>query len=571
MISRFSFTYDVLKEQIFQPNRGMERYYNDEAFNVSKATNNDLTSIYNNTYLRYNKSFGTDHQLSSNTGFYLMNNKYQMDWGLTKNSHENDEYRDIQDGQNNLREIGGDNRTWNWISFYENLTYGYRDRYFMNASIALDGSSRVGDQADNTLNLGGLPFGLFYSGGVAWRLSGEPFLRDLPWLEDLKIRIALGKTGNDDIGESSANRYYQAIKFRQTVGLFPALLDNDRLTYETETMISGGLNLALLGYRIRIDADYFKSTTNDMIIFTPVDAYFGYDYVIENGGSMENKGWELGAFLRVIDARSIKWDVSASFSAIENQVVDIKGDKLVYSVPGAERVNQNGSPANSFYGYIYKGVFSTRADAEEAGLVNDRNIPFNAGDAVFEDLSGPNGEPDGVIDEFDKTDIGNSLPDLFAGLSTAISYKGFTLSAAVQYVTGYEVFNYVRYRNESMSGLENQSQNVLNRWQYEGHETDVPRALYEDPVGNSDFSTRWIEDGTFLRVKFIKLSYSSPSQFLVFKNAEFYISANNIFTLTDYLGYDPEFAYSYSQMHQGIDYGMMPHPRQFILGVTFGL
>ena len=571
VISRFSFTYDVLKEQIFQPNRGMERYYNDEAFNVSKATNNDLTSIYNNTYLRYNKSFGTDHQLSSNTGFYLMNNKYQMDWGLTKNSHENDEYRDIQDGQNNLREIGGDNRTWNWISFYENLTYGYRDRYFMNASIALDGSSRVGDQADNTLNLGGLPFGLFYSGGVAWRLSGEPFLRDLPWLEDLKIRIALGKTGNDDIGESSANRYYQAIKFRQTVGLFPALLDNDRLTYETETMISGGLNLALLGYRIRIDADYFKSTTNDMIIFTPVDAYFGYDYVIENGGSMENKGWELGAFLRVIDARSIKWDVSASFSAIENQVVDIKGDKLVYSVPGAERVNQNGSPANSFYGYIYKGVFSTRADAEEAGLVNDRNIPFNAGDAVFEDLSGPNGEPDGVIDEFDKTDIGNSLPDLFAGLSTAISYKGFTLSAAVQYVTGYEVFNYVRYRNESMSGLENQSQNVLNRWQYEGHETDVPMALYEDPVGNSDFSTRWIEDGTFLRVKFIKLSYSSPSQFLVFKNAEFYISANNIFTLTDYLGYDPEFAYSYSQMHQGIDYGMMPHPRQFILGVTFGL
>ncbi len=571
VISRFSFTYDVLKEQIFQPNRGMERYYNYEAFNVSKVTNNDLTSIYNNTYLRYNKAFGTDHQLSSNTGYFLMNNKYQLDWGLTKNAHENDEYRDLQDGQDNLREIGGENRTWNWISFYENLTYGYRDRYFLNASISLDGSSRVGDDAANTVSLGGLPFGLFYSGGVAWRISGEPFLRDLGWLEDLRVRVTFGKTGNDDIGESSAKNYYQAVKFRETVGLYPALLTNDQLTYETQTMLNGGVNLALLGNRIRLDVETFTSTTSDMIIFTPVDAYFGYDYLIENEGVMENRGWELGTFIRLIDVKDFKWDVSGYMTKVENQVVDIKGDKLVYSIPGAEKVNQVGSPANSFYGYIYKGVFSTQEEADAAALFNNRNIPFGPGDAIFEDISGPEGIPDHVINEYDKTDIGNPLPDLSLGFSTSISYKGFKLSAAIQYVTGYEVFNYVRYKNESMSGLENQSQHVLNRWQYEGHETDVPRALADDPVGNSDFSTRWIEDGTYLRVKFIKLSYTSPSQFLVFKNVEFFLSANNIFTLTDYLGYDPEFAYSFSQMHQGIDYGMMPHPRQFILGVTFGL
>jgi hypothetical protein len=122
-----------------------------------------------------------------------------------------------------------------------------------------------------------------------------------------------------------------------------------------------------------------------------------------------------------------------------------------------------------------------------------------------------------------------------------------------------------------MSGLENQSQRVLSRWQYEGQETNVPRALWDDPMGNSDFSSRWIEDGSFLRVKFIKLSYTAPSQILMFKSAEFYASVNNIFTFTNYLGYDPEFAYSYSQMYQGIDYGQTPMPRQFIIGVTLGL
>ena len=122
-----------------------------------------------------------------------------------------------------------------------------------------------------------------------------------------------------------------------------------------------------------------------------------------------------------------------------------------------------------------------------------------------------------------------------------------------------------------MVDLANQSAHVLNRWQHEGQVTDVPRAVWDDPVGNSDFSTRWIEDGSFLRVKNIKLVYRVPSQFLFFKNAEFYVSANNIFTFTDYLGYDPEFAYSQSQIYQGVDYGLTPHARQFIAGIKIGL
>jgi hypothetical protein len=308
-----------------------------------------------------------------------------------------------------------------------------------------------------------------------------------------------------------------------------------------------------------------------MIINTPVEAYYGYDYLIENGGSIENKGWELGTFMRLINAQSFKWDVSAYFSTITNEVTSIKGDKLVYRVPGAERVNQVGSPANSFYGYIYNGVFTTQQDANSANLYNDRGIRYNAGDAFFADLSGPDGNPDGIINGYDKTEIGNSQPDYHGSFNNSFSYKGWKLSASLHFVFGHEVFNYVRYQNERMTGLDNQSSHVLSRWQYDGHETSVPRAVWEDPVGNSDFSTRWIEDGSYMRVKYVKVSYTTPGQFLMFKNAEFYASVNNVFTATNYLGYDPEFAYSYSQLYSGIDYGMAPLPRQFIVGINIGL
>ncbi len=569
--SNFGITYNVLKEQIFMPNKGMERYYNKEAINVSKATNNTLNSFYNNTYLKYNRKIGSNHVLTSNTGFNVLSNKFELDWGLTKNAHENDEYRMIQDGQNNLREIGGANRTWNWLSFYENVTYAYKDKYLASATVTVDGSSRVGDNAANTLKIADVPFGLFYSLGGAWRISNESFLKNKPKLEELKFRLSYGISGNDDIGEANATNYYKAVKFRETSGLIPGVVPNDQLTYETVSQLNTGVDISLWGNRVQGSVDLYQSTIDNMLIFAPLEAYFGYNFRPENGGQMQNRGVDLSVFARLFDKPDFKWDIQASYSNVKNEVLKIKGDKLVTKLKVAEIVNMPGEQANSFYGFIYDGVYTTAAEAQSAGVVNDRYVRYEAGDAKFRDISGPNGQPDGVINNYDKTVIGSSMPESYGGISNTFTYKRWALNAFVQFTSGNEVFNYLRYTNENMIDLSNQSTKILDRWQYDGQQTEIPRALFGDIIGNSDFSTRWIEDGSYLRLKNVSLSYTIPNEFMVFKNAQFYISGSNLFTISNYLGYDPEFAFSNSHITQGIDYGLTPQARRFVIGVKLGL
>ena len=569
--SNFGLTYNLLKERLFMPNQGMELYYNSEAINVSKAANNNFSSIYNNTYLSFNKTFGNDHHLTSNTGIHFLTNQYDYDWGLTKNAHENDQYRMLQDGTSSLREYGGVNRLWNWMSLYESITYNFRDKYLASAVLSLDGSSRVGREAAGTFKILDVPFGMFYSLGLGWRISNEPFLINKSWLEELKFRLSAGKSGNDDIGESNASRYYEAVRFRQTSGLVPGTVPNDKLTYEKVTQVNAGLDISLWGNRVTASVDVFNSVVNDMLIYSPMQSYFGYKFRPENAGSMQNRGVDLSLFLRIVEQNNFKWDIQFNYSGVKNKINEIAGGKNVTEINGAEIVNMVGETANSFYGYIFEGVYKTSDEAEAANLVNDKLVAYRAGDAVFSDLSGPNGQPDGIINDYDKTVIGSAMPNFYGGVSNTFRYKRWALNAFLQMVNGNEIFNYVRFRNESMTGLENQSIHVLNRWLYQGQQTEVPRALYDDPIGNSSFSTRWIEDGSYLRVKNVSLSYTIPNDFLAFRNAQFYLSASNVLTFSKYLGYDPEFAHSRNQIEQGIDYGQTPQPRQFIVGVKLGL
>lgn len=568
--SDFGIGYSMMEERVFMPNTGMELYYNTEAINISEASINSLFSFHNNSHLLYRRNFG-DHSFAFTTGSRLLTNKFEYDMALTRNSSANDEYRSLQDGIGNLRDIGGVNRRWNWLSVYENVNYSFRDKYLVTASASLDGSSRIGPDAPNTLKINTVPFGLFYGIGVGWRLSEEAFLNSVSSLEELKVRFSYGKTGNDDVGESNANTFYSSKQFRETSGLYPAQIPNPELTYEVVSQINAGVDLSLWGHRMNANIDLYSSAADNMLIYKPIESYYGYDFMPVNGGEVSNKGIDVGIFFRIIDRTNFKWDLSGTWSALQNEVLSMEGDRILTEMEGAEIINEPGSEANSFYGYKFEGVYSTSQEAQEANLLNDKFMPYQAGDAKFSDISGPEGTPDGIINQYDKTVLGSSLPSQFGGIDNTVSYKNWSLSAFVQFVAGNEIFNYVRYLNERMSGLDNQSINVLNRWQYEGHQSDVPRAYWNDPMGNAAFSSRWIEDGSFVRLKNLSLSYTLDREFLAFRNAKFYVSAINLITLSNYLGYDPEFGYSRYQIDQGIDYGLSPQTRQFLAGIKLGL
>jgi hypothetical protein len=293
--------------------------------------------------------------------------------------------------------------------------------------------------------------------------------------------------------------------------------------------------------------------------------------ILSNNADMVNRVYEFNVFGRLMNTGNFTFDLGFNLAKIDNEITNIAGGEIVTEMPGFSVINRIGEKANSFYGYSYEGVFSTTEEAQAANLVNRFGLPFTAGDAKFRDISGPDGEPDGIINDYDKMVLGSGRPDLFGGVNVSISYKNLSLSTLWQFAYGKEIFNYIRYQNEKMADLSNQSITTLRRWSYEGHETDMPKAKMGDPVGNSAFSSRWLEDGSYVRCQNIMLSYKMPERFNVFNDLTIFGNVVNPFTFTKYLGYDPEFSYSYNTFVQGADYGLMPQSRKIMFGVKIGL
>jgi TonB-linked SusC/RagA family outer membrane protein len=569
-------------EKNFMPDHGMELYNEGKAYNMSRAMENMFLSIYSNNYISYRSNPSVKNAIYVRSGISINTNRLEEDWAIASNSNKNDEYRSLQSGTSYYNRLGGRNERWNRLSFYGQANYTRSDRYIFGASINNEFSSRTGlaqgNGSSDLYYIGDLPFGLFYSVSGAWRVSGERFMKNLSWMEDLKIRVNWGTAGNDDIGNFNSRRYYNLMLFRESTGIAPGNITDEQLRFETNYQFNPGLDMALLGNRLSLSMDFFNITTKNMMIYKPVPTYTGFEYTVTNDGSMLNRGWEFNSSIRIIAQKNISLDLGFSLASLKNEVLSISNDELITPFEGGVFISTIGEPLQSFYGYVYDGVFSTTAEAEAANLVNAEGIPFGSGDAKFKDIGSWNSElnqrtdePDGIINEYDRTFIGSPVPDLYGGLFTTLRWKRWSVSTLVQFVYGSEVFNYLRYQNEKMNNLSNQSAATQNRWQYEGHITDVPRALWGDPIGNSDFSSRWVEDGSYLRLKNLYMGYKIPDDFLFFRNLEVFVTASNLVTFSKYLGYDPEFSYSYHSMEQGIDYGLMPQVRKFMLGIKVGL
>lgn len=562
--------YDKGRENFFLPELGVfsEDQPLAEIRNEAGIQNRKLFSLFNDTYLTARNTFGTDHRLDSRIGFRIQKREAEYDYGLAFNT-ANDNYVNVGGGSNLLRQIRGGFGNANWVNAYLSNNYTYKERYMLRWDAALDGSSRFGSKAQHgALKLGKNALAFNTALHAAWMLSAEDFFRsDL--INVLKFRASYGLSGNDDIGDYAARTYYISQNFLGVQGLIRGNIGNPALQWERALKGNLGMDIALANERLNISLDVYSHRFKDLITYQALPAETGMDLSFTNGAAMRNQGLDLNVSGRVLNNVHTKWDVGLQLATYRNKVTNLPGGAFETTYYGARMITQEGGAANRFYGLQSYGVFATSRDAANAGLsrrlTDGSLLPFEGGDMHFVDQNGDN-----IIDEKDRVVIGNPNPDWFGSLHTTLKYKQFSAHVLFTYALGNDVFNATRQRLENVSSYHNQSIAANYRWKEEGQLTNMPRANWGDPLANAEFSDRWIEDGSYLRLRTVNVGYHFPVNRQVLKSVDAFLTVNNLFTVSKYLGYDPEFSASSSIYSQGIDIGMAPQFRTIQLGIKAG-
>ncbi|WP_163408532.1 SusC/RagA family TonB-linked outer membrane protein [Flavobacterium ajazii] len=563
----FGLTYNKEREIFFIPDKGVADVILPTAIakNRSGSEVQILNSLYTDTFANYFKKFKDDQQVEVRFGFRTQSNHSESDLGLGYNS-ATDDFTSVGAGSNLLRQVGGALGEWNWLNMYASANYNYHNKYFLTTSYAVDGSSRFGDKEN-----GNNKFSLMTAITGAWMVSAENFMKNSKTIDYLKLRGTISESGNDDIGNFTAQKYYVSQNLLGVQGLVSGNIGNPNLQWETVKKMNLGADLGLFNERINLSMDFYRKKTDDMIVYESVSNATGFDYVVSNSGEMQTLGAELSLNSRVISSPDFTFDFGLNLATYKNKVQALPNGDILTQFGGATYITSVGNDANLFYGLQTNGVYSTTAEAQADGyskrLSNGELVPFAGGDMRFTDKNG-----DKVIDDKDRMVIGNPNPDLTGSFTTNFTYKRFSLQGLFTFSAGNDLYNGVRYNLEKMSGYENQSVAVSNRWRAEGQQTDIPKAVWGDPMGNASFSDRWIEDGSYLRLKTLVLGYDfNVEKMNYIKAIKIYATANNLFTLTNYLGYDPEFSATSSIFGQGADVGLAPQFTSFQLGLRLGL
>jgi len=437
---------------------------------------------------------------------------------------------------------------WAILSFFGRLQYNYNDTYLFTANLRADGSSKLAP---------GHRWGYFPSFSAAWRVSQEKFMKNVSWIDDLKLRGGWGQTGNQSgLGDYSYLALYKInrIQWFGTSGDANAvptrtksILSNPELTWETTSQTNIGLDLTLLNNRLTFYVDYYYKLTHDLLMnMTLPTGGAEANTMAFNGGEIENRGWELAVSSKNLTGK-LSWNTDFNISFNRNKLKSLKLTKVYPAAITTDHVhdyvvrNTPGRPLGSFYGYIADGV------NRETGELNYRDI-----------------NNDGIISANDRTYIGDPNPDFTFGMTNTFAWKGLSLSVLLQGSYGNDIYNVSRMDNEGMFDGRNQSTTVLRRWRIPGQITDVPKAGFDQRN-----STYYIEDGSYLRVKSITLSYDVPA--LALRKMHLtrlmpYISFTNLLTWTGYKGRDPEVnQYGDSGTVQGLDWGTYPLSRSFVM------
>ena len=431
---------------------------------------------------------------------------------------------------------------WSMMSYLGRISYNYDSKYLLTANFRADGSSKLAP---------GKRWGYFPSVSVGWRLSQENFLKNVEWLSELKLRGGWGQTGNQ--AGISSYAYLQRYKIaRQNwwgngananamITLTPNSFSNPNLTWETTTQSNIGLDI--------VDA-YLKKTT-DLLMDVPLPATSPVPSIYRNEGEMTNKGLEFSVDSRNLTG-DLEWNTNFNISFNRNELTKLSLQKVYYYASTSEATSEQvvriteGQPLGKFWGLVSDGV-----DPQ-------------TGDIKYKDLNG-----DGRISVSDKTYIGDPNPDFTFGLTNDFAYKNFTLSVFFQGSYGNDIYNASRIETEGMYDGKNQSTAVLNRWRKPSDVTDIPRAVKS--TDNIKASSRWVEDGSYLRLKTLTLAYNVPVDALEkygIRKIQPYFTAQNLWTLTNYKGFDPEVNEGLSGPTMGIDWGTYPQTKSFIFGLN---
>ncbi|MEZ4883808.1 MAG: TonB-dependent receptor [Chitinophagales bacterium] len=529
---------------------------------VRRSLNNNLFWI-NKHLLTFDKTFAEKHNLTTLLGFEAQSGKYEWLFASRDNLPTND-LQQLTLGDAGQQQNDGGAGHWALMSYFGRLNYGFADRYLLTATVRVDGSSRFGPNNR---------YGTFPSAAIAWRASNEPFLKDIEALDNLKIRFGVGEVGNQEIGfysySSNLRSVNVAIGDQLITGFAPDNIANPDVKWESSVQSNIGIDLGLFKNRIEFIADYYIKKADGMLLPALLPTTAGsLNPPFVNIGEIENRGIELSLNTTNLTGK-LSWRSSINFTKNKNEVISLGSSGnlvgLIQRIPVTRTVE--GMPISQFYGYVTDGIFQTQQEVIDNPFQQEGT---RAGDIKFKDLNN-----DGVINDEDQTFLGSPHPDFTLNLTNNFSYKGFDLNVFFQGVFGNEILNLIRRDVEGMAGLSNQSVVVIDRFTNANPSSTVPRATGSDPNSNRRVSDRFIEDGSFVRLKNITIAYNVPravAQILKLENLRFYASAQNLKTWTDYTGYDPEIgSYNQNPLINGVENGRYPTSKSFTFGLRAGL
>lgn len=421
-------------------------------------------------------------------------------------------------------------REKNTVSYFARTTYNHKDKYLINGVFRASGSSQLAK---------GHKWGYFPGISAAWIISNENFFDKQKNISLLKLRAGWGQTGNISGIPEYASFGLAAYNYANPGALEQINYTNNDLTWETTTDINIGADITMFDYRVKLTSDIFKRNTNNLLFRLKIE---GKDYLY-NAGEIENKGIEFALNTQNIRGENLNWNTNFNISFLKNKVIEFGKNK--YEAYGYQSVNliEEGQPLGNFFGYA-------------VARINPKN-----GNIEYYDVD--NG---GFLNASDRKIIGNAMPDFTFGFSNSLSYKGLSLDALITGSQGNDIFNASRIDLEGMQDPKNQSNAVLNRWQKEGDITNIPRANDPNAVLASD---RFIEDGSYVRLKSVTIAYHFQKTFLRLNSIKIYATGQNLATLTKYSGFDPEVGSNNEStgVARGIDYGTYPQVKTFILGI----